>query len=229
MTDGRGSSRAGGGPRGAAGRVIGDADVQEARRRGADRVVVTEADIITSQARDSAERLDIRFLRGPLEQPAVAAVDGPTAMRRALYRRNPRWMTPGIPTGAEPGSFRRVAFVGAGGVGVNTALLAAAGSIADELVLIDIVPGSAAATALDLEHASGITRSTSRVIGGTDVTMVEGADVVVVSAGRPRSPGMTRAELVGINGRVVREVGEAVAAHAPEAVVVVITNPFDEM
>ena len=95
--------------------------------------------------------------------------------------------------------------------------------------MIDIVPGSAAATALDLEHASGITRSTSRVIGGTELAMVADADVVVVSAGRPRSPGMSRSELVGINGRVVRSVAEAVAAHAPAAVVVVITNPLDEM
>lgn len=229
MTDGSGSSETGRGPRGAAGRVIGEAEVQEARRRGADRVVVTGEDLITAQARDSAERLGIRFMRGPLEQPAVAAVDGPKAMRRALYRHNPRWVTPGVPTGADPGSFGRVAFVGAGGVGVNTALLAAAGSIAEELILIDIVPGSAAATALDLEHASGITRSASRVIGGTDVTMVADADVVVISAGRPRAPGMSRAELVGGNGRVVRSVAEAVAAHAPQAIVVVITNPLDEM
>ncbi len=214
---------------GGRGRVIGDEDVQAARRRGETRISFSDGDLITGQARDSAERLGISFVRGPAEQPAVPQVGGATAMRRALYRRNPGWMSPAAPVGLNPIVFDKVAFVGAGGVGANTALLAAADSLSAEIVLIDIVPGWAASVALDLNHASGVTRSTTEVSGGTDLSLVAGADVVVVSAGRPRSPGMSRSDLVELNGRVVRSVAEAVVAHAPEAVVIVITNPLDEM
>lgn len=114
-------------------------------------------------------------------------------------------------------------------VGTTAAHLAAMSGMAAELTLIDVVPGLAASVALDIEHASGITGSRTRAKGGTSLKLVAGAEAVVVTAGRPRSPGMTRAGLLEINGRVVRDVGEAIAAHAPNAVVIVVTNPVDEM
>jgi len=119
--------------------------------------------------------------------------------------------------------------VGAGMVGATTAHLAAMAGVADQLSLIDVVPGLAEATALDIEHASGITRSATRVRGGTSLRLCADADVVVVTAGRPRTPGMTRSALLEINGRVVRDAAEAIGSHAPGAVVIVVTNPLDEM
>jgi malate dehydrogenase len=107
--------------------------------------------------------------------------------------------------------------------------LAATADIAAEVALIDLVPGLAESVALDLMHASGITRSPTKVIGGTGLEMVAGADVVVITAGRPRGAGMSRRDLTDVNGRVVRAIAEQVAAHAPDAVVVVVTNPLDEM
>ena len=101
--------------------------------------------------------------------------------------------------------------------------------MADEIALIDIAPGLAAAMALDLNHASGIARSRSRATGGTTLAAVADADVVLVSAGRARSPGMTRADLIDINRRVIQATGEAIATYAPNAIVIVVTNPLDEM
>ncbi|MGB1011574.1 MAG: lactate/malate family dehydrogenase [Thiolinea sp.] len=94
---------------------------------------------------------------------------------------------------------------------------------------MDIAPGVATSTALDLNHAAGVSRSRSRTEGGTSLSLVAGADIVVVSAGRARSPGMTRADLIDINKRIIHSTGEAIAAHAPNAIVIVITNPLDEM
>lgn len=114
-------------------------------------------------------------------------------------------------------------------VGATTAHLSAAAETADQITLIDIVPGLAEATALDIEHSRGITGSTTTVRGGTSLSMCTGADIVVVTAGRPRSPGMDRSALLEVNGRVIRHTAEAISAHAPDALVVVVTNPLDEM
>ena len=101
--------------------------------------------------------------------------------------------------------------------------------MADEITLIDIAPGIAAATALDLNHTSGITRTKARCIGSEDLSAVSGADVVVVTAGRARSPGMTRADLIETNARVIRATAEAIKTGAPNSIVIVVTNPLDEM
>ena len=92
-----------------------------------------------------------------------------------------------------------------------------------------ILAGLAASVALDVERTSGITGSSVRVTGGSESGLLTDAEVVVITAGPPRSPGMDRAGLISINGRVVRSVAEEVAAHAPDAVIVVVTNPLDEM
>ena len=119
--------------------------------------------------------------------------------------------------------------VGAGNVGTTVAHLAAASDMALEISLVDVVSGLAASVALDVEHSSGITGSPVKVRGGSESALLAGAEVVVITAGRPRSPGMDRAGLIAINGRVVRSVAEEVAAHSPGAVIVVVTNPLDEM
>ena len=209
--------------------VVGEADVVSAWRSGARTVAIAPGAVITVLAREAAARLGVALHVGPLEEPATAATDGATAARRLLYRRHPGWVAPQPLRGLTPTRLNRLAIVGAGGVGANTAHLAASSGTADEITLIDLVPGLAESVALDLMHASGITNSTTRTRGGTGIELVAGADVVAITAGRPRSPGMSRKDLVEVNGRVVRAVSEQIAAHAPDAVVLVVTNPLDEM
>jgi malate dehydrogenase len=203
--------------------------VLDAWRSGRRRLHVLRGALVTQQAREAAERLGLTIIDGPPEQPVVAVPDGASIMRRVLFKSAPRWVPSAPGKGAAPITFAKLAVVGAGGVGANTAHLAANGSMAHEITLIDVAPGIAEATALDLEHASGITGSISRISGGTSLGLVEGADVVVITAGRPRTPGMTRADLIAVNGRVVRQVAEQVREHAPDAIVVMVTNPLDEM
>ena len=209
-------------------RVVGSDAIEEARRRGSIAFEVLPGDIVTALARETAERVGIALVDGPVERPRPPRTDGAASMRRVLYRRSPKWVAPP----RAPRKARRLgklALVGAGGVGGNVAHLAAMADIAKEIALIDIVPGLAAATALDLNHASGITGASARCVGGESLELVAGAEVVVVTAGSARRPGMSRADLIDVNARVVRRTAEAVRAAAPNAVVIVVTNPLDEM
>lgn len=209
-------------------RVIGADAIEEARQRGRLIVEVMPGDIVTALAREAAERLGLRLVDGPIEMPAPVRTDGKTSAARTLYRRAPKWSAPS----RAPRKARRLgklALVGAGGVGGTIAHLAAMHDIADEIALIDIAPGMAEAAALDLNHASGITGAKARCIGGESLSLVAGAEVVVVTAGRARSPGMTRADLIDVNARLIRQAGEAIRAAAPDAIVIVVTNPLDEM
>lgn len=211
-------------------RVIGAEHVSEARARGLLHIEVLPGDIVTALARDTAERLGVALRDGPLPKPAVLRTDGNTAMRRGLYRRSPHWAAPRpLSSQRQVRRFNKLALVGAGNVGCTIAQLAAHADLAAEITLVDLVPGLAESIALDLNHASGISRSGTRANGSADITQVADADVVVVTAGRPRSPGMGRADLIEVNQRVVRTVGEAIRVHAPDAIVIVVTNPLDEM
>ncbi len=209
-------------------RVIGAEAIEDARRRGRLIVEVMPGDIVTALAKDSAERLGLKLVDGPVDMPAPPRTDGAVSMRRSLYRRSPKWVAPS----RQPRKAQRLgklALIGAGGVGGNVAHLAAMHDIAEDITLIDIAPGMAAATALDLNHTSGITGAAGRCVGGETLNLVAGADVVVVTAGRARSPGMTRADLIDVNARVIRQAGEAIRSEAPNAIVIVVTNPLDEM
>ncbi len=210
-------------------RVIGSEQISQARQRQRNLIEILPGDIVTAEARDQAERLGIALVNGPIEKPEPVKTDGATALRRGLWRRSPRWVAPSNRLSNSPRRFGKIAFVGAGGVGTNAAHLCANADMADEIALIDIAPGLAAAMALDLNHASGIARSRSRATGGTTLAAVADADVVLVSAGRARSPGMTRADLIDINRRVIQATGEAIATYAPNAIGIVVTNPLDEM
>ncbi|WP_171231919.1 malate dehydrogenase [Ruegeria sp. HKCCA4812] len=209
-------------------RVIGSDAVEDARRRGRIVFEVLPGDIVTALARETAERVGIALVDGPLERPKPPRTDGAVSMRRVLYRRSPKWVAPS----RAPRKARRLgklALIGAGGVGGNVAHLAAMADMADEIALIDITPGLAASTALDLNHTSGITGARARCVGGEAMDLVAGADVVVVTAGRARRPGMTRADLIDVNARVIRQSAEAIRSAAPNAIVIVVTNPLDEM
>ena len=213
----------------AEGRVIGSDLIEDARQRGRVVFELLPGDIVTDLARETAVRLEIKLVDGPIEKPAVPRTDGNTALRRSLYRRSPKWVAPARGSTRKAQRFAKIALVGAGGVGGNVAHLASMADMADEIALIDIAPGVAAATALDLNHARGITGARGTVIGSEDLSAVAGADVVVVTAGRARGPGMSRADLIGTNAKVMQAAGEAIRTQAPAAIVIVVTNPLDEM
>lgn len=209
--------------------VIGESLVREEVAKGRRQIVHLRGDIITPQAREVIEGLGLELVEGPLPAPEPRAADPATTIRRVLFRSSPRWMAPDPPVGVRPRRLGRLAVVGAGNVGTTVAHLAASSDVAEEIALVDVVGGLASSVALDVEHASGITGSSAIVRGGSESGLLADAEVVVITAGRPRSPGMDRAGLIAVNGRVVRSVAEEVAAHAPEAVMVVVTNPLDEM
>ena len=210
-------------------RVIGEEHITDARRRGRQVLEVLPGDIVTQLAREAAENSRITLIDGPLEKPTIPQIDGAIALQRGLYRRSPKWIAPKPSQGKSPSAISRLALIGAGGVGLNIAHLVANRGIANEVALIDVAPGVAEAVALDLTHASGITRSGAHVQGGTDLSLITNAQVVVITAGRPRSPGMSRADLMTINRRIIQSISESIRIHAPDSIVIVVTNPLDEM
>ncbi len=209
--------------------LIAEEQVQNAFRRGRQFIEVKPGAIVTAQAQDTAARLNIKLLDNPPKRAAVVRTGGSTATRRILYRNNPSWEPPARLVARKRQIIEKLALVGAGGVGASLAHLAANSSIAKEITLIDILPGAAEAVALDLQHASGITRSTARLKGSTSLKSISQAQVIVVTAGRPRTPGMDRSDLSYINGRIIRSIGETIADLAPDSVVITVTNPVEEM
>ncbi len=123
---------------------------------------------------------------------------------------------------------KKIALVGAGQIGGTLALLAGLKDLGD-IVLFDIAEGMPAGKALDLAQTAPVEGFDAELTGGSDYSIIAGADVVIVTAGVPRKPGMSRDDLIGINTGVVTAVGQAIAKYAPEAFVIVITNPLDVM
>jgi malate dehydrogenase len=130
---------------------------------------------------------------------------------------------------------KKVTVVGAGFYGSTTAQRLAEYNVFDTVVLTDIIESRPEGLALDLNQSRPIEGFETRVVGvttGTDGSgyeAIEGSDVVVVTAGLPRKPGMSRMDLLETNAKIVRGVAEQVARHAPDAVVIVVSNPLDEM
>ena len=122
----------------------------------------------------------------------------------------------------------KIALVGAGQIGGTLALLAGLKDLGD-VVLIDITEGVPQGKALDLAEASPVEGFDALMTGSNDFADLSGADVIIVTAGIPRKPGMSRDDLIGINTKVMRSVGANIKAHAPDAFVIVITNPLDVM
>jgi len=129
----------------------------------------------------------------------------------------------------------KVTVVGAGFYGSTTALRLAEYNIFETVVLTDIVEGKPEGLALDMNQSRSIEGFETKVIGAT--TTAEGAgyeatansDVVVITAGLPRKPGMSRMDLIGVNAGIVRGVAENISKHSPNAVIIVVSNPLDEM
>ncbi len=125
-------------------------------------------------------------------------------------------------------SRKKIALVGAGQIGGTLALLAGIKQLGD-VVLVDIAEGVPQGKALDIAQASPVEDFSSHFSGSNDYAAMAGADVVIVTAGIPRKPGMSRDDLIGINTGIVKAVGENIKKHAPNAFVIVITNPLDVM
>jgi malate dehydrogenase len=123
---------------------------------------------------------------------------------------------------------RKIALIGAGQIGGTLALLAGLKNLGD-VVLCDVVEGVPQGKALDLAEASPVEGFDANYGGANDYAAIKGADVVIVTAGVPRKPGMSRDDLIGINAKIVWQVGEAIKQHAPGAFVICITNPLDVM
>ncbi len=124
----------------------------------------------------------------------------------------------------------KVTVVGAGAVGATCADNIARKELVEELVLVDIKEGFAEGKALDIMQTSALLGFDTRVTGVTgDYSRTAGSDVVVITSGIPRKPGMTREELIGTNARIVEDVSKNLLKYSPNAIIVVISNPMDTM
>ena len=124
----------------------------------------------------------------------------------------------------------KVTIVGAGNVGATCADVISYRGIASEVVLLDIKEGFAEGKALDIMQCATNTGFNTKVSGVTnDYSKTAGSDVVVITSGIPRKPGMTREELIGINAGIVKTVAENVLKHSPDTIIVVVSNPMDTM
>jgi len=122
----------------------------------------------------------------------------------------------------------KIALIGSGQIGGTLALLAGMKELGD-IVLFDIADGIPQGKALDIAEASPVEGFDSRISGASDYSAIAGADVIIVTAGVPRKPGMSRDDLLGINLKVMESVGAGIKQHAPNAFVICITNPLDAM
>ncbi len=123
---------------------------------------------------------------------------------------------------------KKIALIGGGQIGGTLAHLAALKEMGD-VVLFDIVEGLPQGKALDLAQSGPVEGFNAKLKGANDYADIAGADVVVVTAGVPRKPGMSRDDLLGINLKVMKAVGEGIGKYAPDAFVICITNPLDAM
>ena len=124
----------------------------------------------------------------------------------------------------------KVTVVGAGNVGATCANVLVTTGVADEVVLIDIKEGLSEGKAMDIMQTANILNINTRLVGVTnDYEKTAGSDVVVITSGIPRKPGMTREELIGVNAGIVKSVTDSVLKYSPNAVIVCVSNPMDTM
>ncbi len=124
----------------------------------------------------------------------------------------------------------KVTVVGAGNVGATCANVIAHKELVREVVLVDIKQGIAEGKALDIWQTSGVNNYDTRVVGVTnDYTKTAGSEVVVITSGLPRKPGMSRDDLISTNAEIVKSVTENVVKHSPDAILIIVSNPLDVM
>ncbi|MGV2432324.1 MAG UNVERIFIED_CONTAM: malate dehydrogenase [Rickettsiaceae bacterium] len=122
----------------------------------------------------------------------------------------------------------KIALIGGGNIGGTLAHLAMIRELGD-IVIFDIAEGVPQGKSLDLIQSSTIENSDTKITGSNDYNDIAGSDVIIVTAGVPRKPGMSRDDLVAINTKVMQSVGDAIKKYAPNAFVIVVTNPLDAM
>jgi malate dehydrogenase len=123
----------------------------------------------------------------------------------------------------------KVSVIGAGFYGSTTAQRLAEYDIFDAVALVDIIEGKPQGIALDINQSRPIEGFETKLLGSNDYDVTEGSEIVVITAGLPRKPGMSRMDLLETNAKIVREVTEKVVAASPDAVIIVVSNPLDEM
>jgi len=123
----------------------------------------------------------------------------------------------------------KASVIGAGFYGSTTALRLAEYDIFDAVALVDIIEGKPQGIALDINQSRPIEGFETKLLGSNDYDVTEGSEIVVITAGLPRKPGMSRMDLLETNAKIVREVTEKVVAASPDAVIIVVSNPLDEM
>ncbi|HEY0730807.1 MAG TPA: malate dehydrogenase, partial [Chitinophagaceae bacterium] len=124
----------------------------------------------------------------------------------------------------------KITVVGAGAVGATVADNIARKELCHELVLLDIKEGLAEGKAMDMMQTANLLGFDTKVVGSTnDYAKTKGSDVVVITSGIPRKPGMTREELIGTNANIVKGVTQNILQHSPDAIIIVISNPMDTM
>jgi malate dehydrogenase len=172
----------------------------------------------------------------PLQKGNVPATTQLGAFSGALYRRGaplPSVMAPMAVSRAVASANRtgrpRAAVIGAGHVGATTTLRLVETSLFEDVTMIDIVEGLAEGLALDMWHSAGLRGFTTRVKGASDLSALADVDYIVMTAGRPRKPGMSRTDLTAVNAQIIEGVAAKIRQYAPNAVVVVVTNPLEEM
>ncbi|MFQ3307007.1 MAG: malate dehydrogenase [Candidatus Midichloriaceae bacterium] len=123
---------------------------------------------------------------------------------------------------------KKIALIGGGNIGGTIAYILASKQIAD-VVILDRNEGFAKGKALDIEQSLSVTKNDISVIGTSDYADIDNADLIIITAGIARKPGMSRDDLLGVNADVMKSVAEGVKAHAPNAFVIIVTNPLDAM
>ena len=125
-------------------------------------------------------------------------------------------------------SSNRISIIGAGNVGAMLAQRILEHDLSN-IVLVDIDEGAAKGKASDLQDAAPIIGYEKEIIGTSDYSLIKNSDIVVITAGFPRKPGMTREDLIKINGSIIKDVTLQIKEHAPESIIIVVTNPLDIM
>ncbi len=123
----------------------------------------------------------------------------------------------------------KVTVVGAGNVGATTAHILANKELANEIVLVDIVEGIPQGKALDMYESTPVERTDTRIIGSNGYDETKDSDIVIITAGLPRKPGMSRDDLLAKNAEIVKSVTEQVVAQSPDSILIVVSNPLDVM
>ena len=123
----------------------------------------------------------------------------------------------------------KISLIGAGQIGGTLAHLIGIKELVNEVVLFDVASGIAKGKALDIAQSSSVDGFNVKLSGTDDYKDIKGSDVIIITAGVPRKPGMSRDDLLGINLKIIKQVAEGIKQNAPDAFVICITNPLDVM